>query len=105
QAEDGIRDKLVTGVQTCALPISPRTSTPICGPSGWTSIIGGDDCSPKGPPLPPAAPAGGDEQRERQAEGRGSRDRGRIADALDRSEERRVGKEGSARGWWCWCRA
>src|SRR5205823_12196957 len=25
QAEDGIRDKLVTGVQTCALPISCRT--------------------------------------------------------------------------------
>src|SRR6266404_8582114 len=25
QAEDGIRDKLVTGVQTCALPISPTT--------------------------------------------------------------------------------
>src|SRR5205823_9881803 len=24
QAEDGIRDKLVTGVQTCALPIFPR---------------------------------------------------------------------------------
>ena len=23
QAEDGIRDDLVTGVQTCALPISP----------------------------------------------------------------------------------
>src|SRR2546425_5968132 len=30
QAEDGIRDKLVTGVQTCALPISPV----ILGPSG-----------------------------------------------------------------------
>src|SRR5205823_11916482 len=28
QAEDGIRDKLVTGVQTCALPISPRQSRP-----------------------------------------------------------------------------
>src|SRR5205823_7744649 len=28
QAEDGIRDKLVTGVQTCALPISfPRSVT------------------------------------------------------------------------------
>src|SRR5229473_5981358 len=28
QAEDGIRDKLVTGVQTCALPISvPRLSS------------------------------------------------------------------------------
>ena len=26
QAEDGIRDDLVTGVQTCALPISPRQS-------------------------------------------------------------------------------
>src|SRR2546425_3226634 len=25
QAEDGIRDKLVTGVQTCALPISPAS--------------------------------------------------------------------------------
>src|SRR3989441_13174576 len=25
QAEDGIRDKLVTGVQTCALPICPNT--------------------------------------------------------------------------------
>src|SRR2546425_5061730 len=27
QAEDGIRDKLVTGVQTCALPISLRAAT------------------------------------------------------------------------------
>src|SRR2546425_9509649 len=25
QAEDGIRDKLVTGVQTCALPICPQS--------------------------------------------------------------------------------
>src|SRR5205823_11991271 len=27
QAEDGIRDKLLTGVQTCALPIFPSIST------------------------------------------------------------------------------
>src|SRR5207247_8471662 len=27
QAEDGIRDPLVTGVQTCALPISPFNGT------------------------------------------------------------------------------
>src|SRR5207244_8657237 len=27
QAEDGIRDDLVTGVQTCALPILPRIGT------------------------------------------------------------------------------
>src|SRR5207244_6218400 len=31
QAEDGIRDDLVTGVQTCALPISPvRVRAPPC---------------------------------------------------------------------------
>src|SRR2546425_8849940 len=30
QAEDGIRDKLVTGVQTCALPISPPLSHERC---------------------------------------------------------------------------
>src|SRR2546425_10295933 len=29
QAEDGIRDKLVTGVQTCALPIFPVDSVPV----------------------------------------------------------------------------
>src|SRR5205823_10784025 len=28
QAEDGIRDKLVTGVQTCALPISGKIPLP-----------------------------------------------------------------------------
>src|SRR5207249_8438084 len=28
QAEDGIRDRNVTGVQTCALPISTRTAAP-----------------------------------------------------------------------------
>src|SRR5205823_8017757 len=32
QAEDGIRDKLVTGVQTCALPIStPSSQNRSCG--------------------------------------------------------------------------
>src|SRR2546430_9770350 len=32
QAEDGIRDLTVTGVQTCALPISSKTMPSICGP-------------------------------------------------------------------------
>src|SRR5476649_2963298 len=32
QAEDGIRDHCVTGVQTCGLPISPHTSTFLCAP-------------------------------------------------------------------------
>src|SRR5688500_20059772 len=36
QAEDGIRDYKVTGVQTCALPIwSPTRCSPLPGPSGW----------------------------------------------------------------------
>src|SRR5687767_15462340 len=34
QAEDGIRDKLVTGVQTCALPISSEISMPPSSPAG-----------------------------------------------------------------------
>src|SRR5205823_8681648 len=36
QAEDGIRDKLVTGVQTCALPISPLAAMEI--PRGGQEI-------------------------------------------------------------------
>src|SRR2546430_11596913 len=31
QAEDGIRDLTVTGVQTCALPIYPELAERICG--------------------------------------------------------------------------
>ena len=38
QAEDGIRDTSVTGVQTCALPISGR---PPLAPTGWSWFIGG----------------------------------------------------------------
>src|SRR5438128_1228231 len=34
QAEDGIRDATVTGVQTCALPISPLAQSPAPGASG-----------------------------------------------------------------------
>src|SRR2546430_8518330 len=30
QAEDGIRDLTVTGVQTCALPILPRVEVRVC---------------------------------------------------------------------------
>ena len=34
QAEDGIRDRLVTGVQTCALPISRRSKE-----NSWAEVI------------------------------------------------------------------
>src|SRR2546425_6699808 len=64
QAEDGIRDKLVTGVQTCALPIS--------GDRGRRSD--------------------GTAQRRGRREDTGGPAR-RRAEVPERSEERRVGKE------------
>src|SRR2546430_3224905 len=39
QAEDGIRDLTVTGVQTCALPISERAEVPLqllVGKQNWS---------------------------------------------------------------------
>src|SRR3712207_8393066 len=73
QAEDGIRDIGVTGVQTCALPIS----------AGWRSAGTGwgDATTPRGAAAPlPAAPA------RQPAPASDSR-------VVARSEERRVGKE------------
>src|SRR5438552_11372942 len=79
QAEVGIRDDLVTGVQTCALPILDR------------------------PPLdPPAGQPRGKRERVVVASpaslaARHPPEFGRPDD--DRSEERRVGKECRGRGW------
>src|SRR5260221_9641133 len=83
QAEDGIRDHCVTGVQTCALPISPGVRSmddrvlelaahqeipaPVAGQTGAAGLE-----------LPPAR-CGIGEQLEAMREAR--------------SEERRVGKE------------
>src|SRR2546430_3427753 len=46
QAEDGIRDLTVTGVQTCALPISVKVNIgdskyPADGASGGSTTVGG----------------------------------------------------------------
>src|SRR2546426_8118741 len=38
QAEDGIRDYKVTGVQTCALPISARLIEPVLEQAGMTGV-------------------------------------------------------------------
>src|SRR5688500_19068731 len=76
QAEDGIRDYKVTGVQTCALPIY-RQGRRAGGP-------GADDVQQDVGRVP---------ARGRPAPLRGGRARRR------RSEERRVGKEGRWR-WW-----
>src|SRR5205085_6724958 len=44
QAEDGIRDLTVTGVQTCALPISTRAA--LCGPPQTATVRTGRRGSP-----------------------------------------------------------
>src|SRR5437762_10363248 len=75
QAEDGIRDTSVTGVQTCALPIS----------LGDTSAI-----------APPRVDGGSIAKRGRRPTTADERLRaGRRAEG--RSEERRVGKEWRSR--------
>src|SRR5260221_9913491 len=46
QAEDGIRDHCVTGVQTCALPISPARSSPPTRTSASTCVRNATRSSP-----------------------------------------------------------
>src|SRR2546430_9914831 len=84
QAEDGIRDLTVTGVQTCALPIFARPffSDPRNGPSADRAV----DWTVQG---------------RRKARGAAAIHRRRVfrggvvdgATQIGRSEERRVGKE------------
>src|SRR5256886_6514457 len=83
QAEDGIRDLTVTGVQTCALPISG--GVPQDRPWRLEDGGAGGVLHRPGEPLQPgAAPR----------ELRGDQPLRRAAAApLRRSEERRVGKE------------
>src|SRR5206468_5802941 len=77
QAEDGIRDLIVTGVQTCALPILvtiiAKDATTADGLSKVVSVLG----AARGFPI----------VQSEHAEARVVRKPG------DRSEERRVGKE------------
>src|SRR2546430_10940161 len=87
QAEDGIRDLTVTGVQTCALPILLRSGSPRLR---WVVPA----ASYRRPRVP-------------QRGGRGAQERGtgwslstgsaQGPTSLRRSEERRVGKEGRSR--------
>src|SRR5437867_13265977 len=83
RAEDGIRDRTVTGVQTCALPISPLT------PAAPGLVLAVEQApalrgSAARPAPEVAAPVPGAALRP------GPR---------GRSEERREGKEGRC-GWW-----
>src|SRR5690606_39698907 len=97
QAEDGIRDFHVTGVQTCALPIStfevPSEGTGILrikAQEGETLEIGEVICEieesdGKSTPSANTAPKKDTAKEESKTE--------------ERSEERRVGKESRARRW------
>src|SRR5207249_8475045 len=94
QAEDGIRDRNVTGVQTCALPISPQG-----GPSDQDGSRaereGLEDI--RSPSDPAVHEYLGAPVHRLHDLGEGI-ERGRRAVQLPRSEERRVGKEGRSRG-------
>src|SRR5262249_58237323 len=90
QAEDGIRDWSVTGVQTCALPISDATGeviSQLCDRSisrAFLTVLSRSSASS-------SASAGRDETTHSAAAALAST-------AWKRSEERRVGKE--VRGGW-----
>src|SRR5207237_1863000 len=86
QAEDGIRDSSVTGVQTCALPISRQKRTPPFSPTAP-------------PPSATRCPRPHRTSRSRSRTPQETRcGPGRGPETKGRSEERRVGKEGRDRG-------
>src|SRR5207244_5271714 len=97
QAKDGIRDDLVTGVQTCALPILLRGATPL--PTALT-------------PIYPTTAGLGQSELRRRIEGALSRvelddtlpqEMSKrlglcgFSEAVERSEERRGGERCGAR--------
>src|SRR5205823_10860480 len=85
QAEDGIRDKLVTGVQTCALPISPIKGLTFMSQSLVKNLVHLVYSTKHREPLIPV-----DHRAALFAY---------QAGIFKRSEERRVGKECRSRGW------
>src|SRR5206468_8483463 len=96
QAEDGIRDLIVTGVQTCALPIWA------CGrPPGWRNA-GASPPSP-GPwrPRPRSHPTRRGRRAPREISCHSERSYIPAGETTARSEERRVGKGCRARWGQC----
>src|SRR5205823_7235745 len=92
QAEDGIRDKLVTGVQTCALPISPLE--PPARSAARPARPRRQDLRTR--PARAAALAGVQAPATRSRPRRGTGRAGGVFEGQGRetrSEERRVGKE------------
>src|SRR5262249_59245986 len=92
QAEDGIRDWSVTGVQTCALPISPAVREILA--RYWYAQMGDGVQQVRGADVSTNRAAGCCSFEQRR-EGRAKS----LHEVAGRSEERRVGKERRARGW------
>src|SRR2546430_5946525 len=72
QAEDGIRDLTVTGVQTCALPICRQEAEPRHGAAEQLVVHRSEhvvDAAPEDPEEP-----GGEEDRNREEEARDEAD-------------------------------
>src|SRR5947209_16380582 len=92
QAEDGIRDIGVTGVQTCALPISPENTC---------SSLERSNASTSGCFASATTIGGATNERVMPYSScmRKNCSRSNRGIVMIRSEERRVGKEGKWRGW------
>src|SRR5207237_5864541 len=95
QAEDGIRDSSVTGVQTCALPICAVALRGGRDPE----VVAAGVASVDGEPMRDDAIMRIKSMTKAITSVAALRlvEAGRLG--LDRSEERRVGKEGRSR-WW-----
>src|SRR5205809_4260454 len=85
QAEDGIRDVAVTGVQTCALPISPTSS--LSWFSRWALALG------DGRQWYSSSSVNHRRSQHMAGSFLARVERGLPSRTLSRSEERRVGKE------------
>src|SRR2546430_8932687 len=83
QAEDGIRDLTVTGVQTCALPISSRAAAHAAACSLFERVI----------EVHPRGLQGGREAEQHTCRQRYAQRECQYQAVDPRSEERRVGKE------------
>src|SRR5207244_8945806 len=93
QAEDGIRDDLVTGVQTCALPILLHRVTG----APYRDLLA-IELDPALDHASVLAEQGGDELGAPRAHEAG--DAQDLSLSQVRSEERRVGKGWRVRLWW-----
>src|SRR5690606_41202474 len=93
QAEDGIRDFHVTGVQTCALPILLRTVLPPSVPGEW-DVLETDDASRGTEMFRSLLDEMQGKLAQRASSVKNQRNEEHVHGRQRRSEERRVGTEG-----------